>query len=102
VEAPLCVPSIGSITQIAAASGLLEPRFLAEEAVGGETAGQALDDEVLAGAVRLADEVLSALRSTILNDTAHGRGPCRQCRCPAPRQPPARAAARAGRLNPRS
>ena len=37
----LCVPSIGSITQIAAASGLREPALLAEEAVLGKPAGQA-------------------------------------------------------------
>ena len=37
------------------------PAFLAEKAVGREPAGQALDNEVLAGAVRFADQILRAL-----------------------------------------
>ena len=55
------MPSIGSMTQIGGRIRVARPALLAEEAVLGKQAGEAGDDEVLAGAVRLAHEVLRAL-----------------------------------------
>ena len=56
----LWVPSIGSITQTAAASGLTRGALLAENAVVGKRFGQAVDNEGLAFAVRCADQILRA------------------------------------------
>ena len=55
------MPSIGSITQTAARAGLREPRSSPRKPSSGKAGEQPADDQVLAGAVGFAHQILRAL-----------------------------------------